>query len=210
MGAFVFMRSSSHRESSIGQQLLHLRDGRQIQVARDRVLEARGGQREVERGLLFEPGEAAVQQPAAKASPVPIRSTMAVSEYVRVELKLLAAHQHGGHLVMIDAVLDAHRRSRVLQLRECTRRLAPPRPGSAVLVQRRAASGPGSGRAARSSAKPGPTGPPARAACGRDRRASSARASRGSCNRRRRTALALARPATARSAASAARAPAPA
>ena len=67
MGAFVFMRSSSHREASIGQQLLHLRDARQIEIARDRVLEARRREREVERGLIVEPSEAAVQQPCRES-----------------------------------------------------------------------------------------------------------------------------------------------
>ena len=61
MGALVFMRSSSHREPSIGQQLIHLGGTRAIDVARNRMLENRRRQCEVERCLVIERGHAPVQ-----------------------------------------------------------------------------------------------------------------------------------------------------
>ena len=116
--ALVFMRSSSHREAPTGQQLVDLRHAGAIEIARNRVLQHRRGEREVERGLLVQPGDAAVQDARCEG--------VARADAVHDGLERIRARRReafSGHLLcrqlmMIHAVLDTHHGGEALQTGE--------------------------------------------------------------------------------------------
>src|SRR5689334_17592564 len=118
IGARVFIRSSSHCEAPPCQQLLDLPDTRAIDVAGNGVLEAAGGEREVQRSLIVQSGERAVQN-AGRECIAGADSIHDRIERVRPRRReALPCQLQGGELVMIDAVLDAHGGCEALQIRE--------------------------------------------------------------------------------------------
>src|SRR5437016_5736017 len=101
-----FMTSAPHRESCIAQQSVHVGYTDQVEVSGDRMLQTRGRQPEIERGLGLEAGLRAVQYCGRER----ISAADAI-DYARERVRACCVqscprHQRCGKIMIVHAALD--------------------------------------------------------------------------------------------------------